>query len=104
MRRRWRVDDDGRHHLLDPRTGEPAASGIRSSTVLAPTCRVAEVAAKVALLLGRDAGKEFLEARGLSGVLVGEDGVALPVGRWRFDGPQGSSDAVSPGAVEGWFT
>lgn len=103
MRRRWRVGGDGRHHLLDPRTGDPAASGIRSATVLAPTCRVAEVAAKVALLLGREAGKDFLEIRGLSGVLVGEDGAALPVGRWRFDEPQASSDAGSQNAAEGWF-
>ena len=103
MRRRWRVDGDGRHHLLDPRTGEPAASGIRSATVLASTCRVAEVVAKVALLLGRDAGKDFLETRGLTGILVGEDGAALTVGRWRFDEPQVSSEAESPSAVEGWF-
>ena len=103
MRRRWRVDGDGRHHLLDPRTGEPAASGIRSATVLAPTCRVAEVAAKVALLLGRDAGKDFLETRRLSGVLIGEDWTALPVGRWRLDDPQGSIDVGSQDAVEGWF-
>jgi thiamine biosynthesis lipoprotein len=103
MRRRWRVDGDGRHHLLDPRTGQPAATGIRSATVLAPTCRVAEVAAKVALLLGRDAGKDFLEIRGLSGVLVGEDGAALPVGRWRFDEPRVSSDAGSATVVERLF-
>lgn len=93
MRRRWRVGGDGRHHLLDPRTGDPAASGIRSATVLASTCRVAEVAAKVALLLGREAGQDFLERRGLSGVLVSEDGSALPVGRWRSDDPYPSTTA-----------
>ena len=58
-RRRWRVDGTERHHLLDPRTGLPADTGLRSVTVVATSARVAEVAAKVALLLGRDGGAAF---------------------------------------------
>ncbi len=84
-RRRWRVSGDERHHLLDPRTGLPAATGLRSVTVVAPSCRVAEVAAKVALLLGREVGEVFLAEHGLSGVLISDAGSALPVGRWRTD-------------------
>ncbi len=93
-RRRWRVSGDERHHLLDPRTGLPAASGLRSVTVVAASCRVAEVAAKVALLLGREDGERFLARPGLSGVLVSDDGSARPVGRWRTEVATGA-DGVS---------
>ncbi len=34
-RRRWTRDGIERHHIVDPRTGEPAASGVRSVTVVA---------------------------------------------------------------------
>ncbi len=44
----------GRHHLIDPRTGLPAHTGILQATVWAPTCAEAEVGAKWALLAGDD--------------------------------------------------
>ncbi len=94
-RRRWLIDGTERHHLLDPRTGLPAATGLRSATVVATSARVAEVAAKVALLLGRDGGAGFLAERGLSGVLVADDGSAETVGAWRDVGPH---DRVGGGA------
>ena len=42
----------------------------------AATCRVAEVAAKVALLLGRVEGGAFLRRHGLDGLILAEDGTA----------------------------
>jgi thiamine biosynthesis lipoprotein len=57
----------GRHHLIDPRTGLPASTGIVQATVWAPTCAEAEVGAKWALLGGDDvAGR-------LPAVIVRED-------------------------------
>ncbi len=102
-RRRWRVSGEDRHHLLDPRTGLPAASGLRSVTVLATSCRVAEVAAKTALLLGREDGERFLATHGLSGVLVTDAGSALPVGRWRTDdgARRDGASGVSPAEIQG---
>ncbi len=81
-RRRWRQGDVERHHLLDPRTGEPAASGLRSVSVAAARCARAEVAAKVALILGPVDGTAFLADRGLSGLLVPDEGPPLAVGGW----------------------
>jgi FAD:protein FMN transferase len=82
-RRRWQVNGRPRHHLLDPRTGMPATTGLRSVSVAAATCQQAEVAAKAALLLGRAAGSEFLLWRGMSGLLVTDGGDALRIGAWQ---------------------
>jgi len=82
-RRRWLVNGRPRHHLLDPRTGMPATTGLRSVSVAAATCQQAEVAAKAALLLGPDAGSEFLLWRGMSGLLVTDGGDALRIGAWQ---------------------
>jgi FAD:protein FMN transferase len=47
-KRRW-----GRvHHLIDPRTGRPAQTGLEDVSVVAATAFEAEVVAKTALLLG----------------------------------------------------
>jgi thiamine biosynthesis lipoprotein len=94
-RRRWRVDGTERHHLVDPRTGLPAVSGLRSVTVVATSARIAEVAAKVALLLGHEGGTGFLIEHGLSGVLVADDGSAEPVGAWRGLEPRNVTGAPS---------
>ena len=42
----------GLHHLIDPRTGRPASTGVLQATVWAPTCAEAEVRSKWALLAG----------------------------------------------------
>ena len=57
--RRWA----GGHHLINPRTARPADTDLWSVTALAPTVVQAEVAAKVALILGREAGLEWLMAQ-----------------------------------------
>jgi thiamine biosynthesis lipoprotein len=65
--RRWA----GGHHLIDPRTARPASTDLSSVTALAPTIVQAEVAAKVALILGREAGLEWLLAQpGVEAVLI----------------------------------
>jgi len=52
-RRRWEsADGTTLHHLIDPRTGRPATTGIASVTVIASTAVAAELAAKVSLIEG----------------------------------------------------
>jgi len=102
-RRRWRAGGTERHHLLDPRTGRPAASGIRAVTVAAPDCRRAEVAAKAALLMGAAAAPAFLERHGLAGLLVTDAGEVVAVGRWPgaafLPGPDGTAAPDRPGGT-----
>lgn len=71
-RRSW-LRPDGRpaHHLLDPRTGEPAFTGVVQATAIAPTAAEAEALSKAAVLSGPDGAGRWL-TRG--GVLVLEDG------------------------------
>jgi thiamine biosynthesis lipoprotein len=73
--RRWRHGDVWQHHILDPRTGRPAQTDVLSATVIAPTAREAETAAKVVLIRGSRDGLAWLEARPtLAALLVREDG------------------------------
>lgn len=73
--RRWQRNGKWQHHIIDPRTGAPAETDVLTATVVAPTTRDAEVAAKVALILGSRAGLGWLEARAsLAGLLVLDDG------------------------------
>lgn len=50
-KRTWRQGDQFRHHLIDPRSGQPAQTPWLSVTVLAPQAALAEAYAK-ALLIG----------------------------------------------------
>jgi thiamine biosynthesis lipoprotein len=71
-RRSWTLDG-GRpaHHLLDPRTGSPAFTGVVQATALAPTAAEAEVLAKAAVLSGPARAAEWLSYGGL---IVRDDG------------------------------
>jgi FAD:protein FMN transferase len=81
-RRRWRQGVLARHHLVDPVTGEPAASGLRRVTVAGGSCRFAEVGATAAFVAGPKLGPCVLARLGLAGLLVTEAGAQVPVGRW----------------------
>ncbi len=81
-KRHWQQGNFTRHHLVDPRSGESARSGLWSVTVAADSCEHAEVAAKVAFLLGSKRGKDFLQDHGLSGLLVHIDGHWTSAGAW----------------------
>ena len=72
-KRRWERHGQAMHHLIDPRSGLPSMSDLHTVTVLAPTAVEAEIAAKVALILGQHAGRRYLDERGLAGILVGVD-------------------------------
>ena len=52
MKRTWSQGEKIRHHLIDPRTGEPARADWLSVTVISPSVIAAEVYAKAILIAG----------------------------------------------------
>ncbi|MEZ4864374.1 MAG: FAD:protein FMN transferase [Caldilineaceae bacterium] len=76
--RRWRQAGRVRHHLIDPRTGEPAVTDVVTASILATEATVAEAWAKAALLLGMREGIQQLTEHQMAGLLAAVDGeVAL---------------------------
>jgi FAD:protein FMN transferase len=76
--RRWKQGDVWKHHIIDPRTGEPAETDIFSVSIIAPSVIEAEIATKVILISGSQDGLAWLEARpSLAGLLILDDGRQL---------------------------
>ncbi|UTI65477.1 FAD:protein FMN transferase [Paraconexibacter antarcticus] len=67
------------HHLIDPRTGAPADTGLIQVTALAPTGLLAETRAKAALLSGVEGAAAFLPDGGVLVPARGEP-IVLPHG------------------------
>ena len=92
--RRWPGGDDHRHHLLDPRTGQPVDELWRTVTATGPTCVAANVATTAAIVLRADA-VEWLSDRGVAARLVDSHGVVTTVAGWppekAYDAARGDS-------------
>lgn len=79
--RKWLHQGTPAHHLIDPRTGRPAMTGILSATVIAPRLPDAEIHAKTALILGEQEGPAYLDnVPGIAAILVTDDGRQLTSG------------------------
>lgn len=64
--RHWWLNNKPRHHLIDPRTGEPTNNGIASVTAVATSVQLADVMAKTALILGpQEAALQLKQVTGL---------------------------------------
>jgi thiamine biosynthesis lipoprotein len=59
--RQWRQNGVFRHHIIDPRTGLPAETDLVCVTVIAQDIMAAEMAAKIVMLKGAEAGLDWLE-------------------------------------------
>ncbi len=62
-KRVWQQGGTKRHHLIDPRNGEPAESPWLSVTVFAPRAVLAETFAKALLIAGPEKSQSLLENR-----------------------------------------
>jgi FAD:protein FMN transferase len=70
----FEVDGVRYHHLLDPRTGEPAR-GCQSVTILADTCTRADALATAVFVLGPQAGLALVERLvGVECLIIDADG------------------------------
>jgi FAD:protein FMN transferase len=71
---RWLLDGRSVHHLLDPRTGEPADGGLAAVSVAGPDPAWAEVWSKVLFLGGLPTIAGEARSRGLAAWWVAVDG------------------------------
>jgi thiamine biosynthesis lipoprotein len=89
LSRRWRLGDATLHHILDPRTGEPASLTWRSASVAAWRCVDANIATTTAIVRGARAGR-WLDELGLPARLVAEDRTVVTLNGWPAE-PEGAS-------------
>lgn len=82
--RRWRRGGDILHHILDPRTGRPAAAVWRTVSVAAGSCADANTAATAAIIRGRQA-LPWLTGLKLPSRLVAQDGTVHTLAGWPAD-------------------
>jgi thiamine biosynthesis lipoprotein len=67
---RWHVDGRSRHHLIDPRTEEPALTDVVQATVVAGSALLAESYAKAAVIAGSGAGFALLDRAPIRGAVL----------------------------------
>jgi thiamine biosynthesis lipoprotein ApbE len=79
--RRWHHGGDVLHHILDPRTGLPAAPVWRTVSVAAATCADANTAATAAIIRGHRA-PAWLSSLSLPARLVSVGGTITTVAGW----------------------
>jgi len=79
--RRWRRGGDVLHHILDPRTGLPAAPVWRTVSGAAGTCADANAASTAAIIKGRDA-MSWLARNCLPARLVDVKGAVFTIAGW----------------------
>ena len=91
--RRWRTTGGVAHHVLDPRTGSPAAEVWRTASVAAGTCVDANAASTAAIVLG-EAAPAWLHRLGLPARLVRADGRVVLTGAWPLDDEEATACAA----------
>ena len=83
--RKWQQGGDLMHHILDPRTGRPAASKWRTVSVAAGSALDANIASTTAIIRGERA-PGWLAQLGLPARLVAVDGSVTTIADWPKDG------------------
>jgi thiamine biosynthesis lipoprotein len=84
MCRQWRRGGRLLHHIVDPRTGLPAAGPWRTVSVAAANCAEANAASTAAIIAG-DRAPAWLAGQGLPARLVAHDGHVRFVAGWPDD-------------------
>jgi FAD:protein FMN transferase len=105
MSRRWRTEDGANaggeaHHVIDPRTAQPAEAVWRTASVAAATCLDANIASTAAIVRGARAAEWLTELR-LPSRLVSPAGSVRHVAGWPVDGDDLPMIAAEP-LAEAW--
>ncbi len=94
--RRWRRGGDVLHHILDPRSGLPAAPVWRTVSVAATTCADANAASTAAIIRG-EAALAWLDGLRLPARLVAESGAVVTLGGWPREQPSAARAVLARG-------
>ena len=87
LRRRWNVDGQARHHLIDPQTGEPSDSDLELCTVIAGEAWIAEVLDKAVLLRGSQRAFDIIDGTGVQALTIDAAGtIRITPGFQQFTG------------------
>lgn len=82
--RAWTAGQQAMHHIIDPRTGEPARSVWRTVSVAAATCADANIASTAAIIRS-EAAPAWLAGSSLPARLVRHDGTVETTPGWPAD-------------------
>jgi len=82
--RAWTAGAASMHHIIDPKTGQPARSVWRTVSVASATCVDANIASTAAIIRS-DAAPAWLAAGGLPARLVRHDGTVQTTPTWPTD-------------------
>lgn len=80
-RRRWVTAAGPAHHIIDPRTGQPAQSTVETAAIAASTAAAAEAFATASVVAGWPAAHRLINGAGLSGFIVTDRGERHDIGR-----------------------
>jgi thiamine biosynthesis lipoprotein len=76
--RRWMRGGKPQHHLIDPRTGQPAVTDVLAATVIDTSATLAEAYAKALVILGSAAGLDWImQQPQRAALVVRTDGAVL---------------------------
>ena len=80
VKRRWIMSGTEQHHLIDPRSGEPARNELLFVTAVGVSAVQAEVTAKTIFILGEAAGSAWASAQHTPALLMRRNGEYLDLG------------------------
>lgn len=82
--RRWtRAEGDSAHHIIDPRTLIPSATGVVACTVIAGTAAWAEAFTKVPFSRPIRTALDQYEHHGLAALIISDDGAQHTTSSWK---------------------
>lgn len=71
--RYFELDGKKYHHIIDPKTGYPANSGVHSVTVIHECATLADALSTAAFVAGVEKGNELLKSYGATGIFITDD-------------------------------
>jgi thiamine biosynthesis lipoprotein len=80
VKRRWIISGTEQHHLIDPRSGEPARNELLFVTAVGASAVQAEVTAKTIFILGEAAGSAWANAQHTPALLMRRNGEYIDLG------------------------